>query len=70
MSEYIPIPDKDGFIRGNKFKFINGVITLVMDNSPDYLAKLSSLIIKGESPGFKTAAGKSSINSIIKKQKE
>jgi hypothetical protein len=70
MSEYIPIPDNDGFIRGNKLKFIDGIITLVMDDLPDYLAKLSSLIVKGKSPGFKTAAGKSSINSIIKKQKE
>ena len=57
MAVYIPTPDKDGFLRGNKLKTINGVITLVMDDSPDYLAKLSSLIVKGKSPDFKTPTG-------------
>ena len=70
MAEYIPTPDKDGFLRGNKFKIIDGKITLVMDGSPDYLEKMSSLIVKGKAPGFKTKYGKDSDNSIIEKQKD
>ena len=65
MSKYIPIPDKDGFIRGNKIIIINGVYSLVYDNSPDYLSKISSFIIKGEEPGFKIAIGKLSINTDV-----
>lgn len=57
------------FIRGNKVVFLNGVIILIQDNSPHYLSKISSFIIKGEEPGFKIPEGKSFTNSINRKTK-
>ena len=73
MSVFIPTSDKYGFLRGNRIMFIDGVISLVIDNSPDYLdylAKMSSFIVKGKEPGFKTIYGKDSDNSIIEKEKD
>lgn len=73
MSVSIPTLNEDGFLRGNRLIFIDGVITLVIDNSPDYLdylTKMSSFIVKGKEPGFNTTDGNESNNSIIEKEKD